>query len=430
MPSTVPHVLDTLTSRGFIAQLTSEPAVRTLLGGPPTVIYTGYDPTADSLHVGNLVTLMALQHLERAGHKIVVLIGEGTAKVGDPSGKTSARPMLTPEQINLHAQGLTAQVGRFLQVGSRTRVLSNAAWLDGLNYLDFLRDIGRYFSVKRMLSFEAYRSRLETSLSFLEFNYQLLQAFDFLTLHRDHGCMLQLGGDDQWGNIVAGVELTRRVCGASVCGLTLPLLTTATGEKMGKTHTGALWLDANRVSPFDYYQYFVNTHDADVARLLAIFTFLPMAQIEAVAELQGAELNQAKSILAYEACKLVHGSEAAQQAHQAAQSAFGGRHLDPQLLADSSVPRNTEASAQAMPQTLLQESELQAGMTMVQILVHTALAASNNAARRLIEQGGVRLGEQPITDPLQRIDAQTFSEGPQTLRVGKKRAHRLILKKL
>ncbi len=417
-------VLETLKSRGFIAQLTDETAIAELLA-KPTVLYTGYDPTADSLHVGSLVTIMALMHLERAGHQILVLVGDGTAKVGDPSGKSQMRPMLEDAHIAANAAAIAKQFAPFLRVGQSTKVVHNGDWLGKLSYIDFLRTIGRHFSVNRMLAAEAYKQRLERGLSFIEFNYQILQAYDFLQLHKTHACMLQIGGDDQWGNILAGVDLVRRVSNATVHGLTLPLLTTASGDKMGKTQQGAVWLDAKKLSPFAYYQYFVNTHDDDVAKLLGLFTLLPMAEIEQVKSLQGSDLNAVKSILAFEACALAHGLEAANSAHGAAQVAFGGRHVPPKLLPSSTIARQAGAGTQNMPQSDLCAANLQGGIALVDLIVQSGFAASKNAARRLIEQGGIKLGEVVFSDPQQVITTEHFASGSQILRAGKKRAHRL-----
>lgn len=422
-------VYDVLLARGFVQQVTDEAAVRQLFAAGPVTAYIGYDPTAVSLHVGNLVTLMALKHLERHGHRPLVLLGGATAMVGDPSGKTQLRQMLTPDQITENTAGVVGQIGRFLNVhGGNTRVVNNADWLLGLQYIAFLRDVGRHFSVNRMLSAEAYKQRLERGLSFIELNYQILQAYDFVELARRYNCCLQMGGDDQWGNIVAGVDLCRRIAQKEVQGLTFPLLLTATGQKMGKTESGAIWLDPERVSPFAYYQYWINVHDDDVARMLGYFTFLPMDEIAVVRQMAGGiALNMAKAILAYEATALAHGENAAREAHQAAQGAFGGRAIDAGLLPSSHVPRAAGADVEQIPTTSLTRSGLQEGVAVVDLLVQSGLAESKKQARRLIEQGGVRLGEDKVEQMDRMVTLADFADEAVTLRAGKKKIHRFKL---
>jgi tyrosyl-tRNA synthetase len=422
-------VYKTLEDRGFVAQATDAAAIASWLEGPPGVVYTGYDPTADCLHVGHLVTLMALLHLQRAGHRLVLLVGTGTAKIGDPSGRSALRPMLEGEQIAAHAASLSRQLKRFFEPEGKPQVVYNADWLDKLSYIEFLRDIGRHFSVNRMLGAEMYKQRLAQGLSFIEFNYQLLQAYDFLHLQRAHGCRLQVGGDDQWSNILAGTELNRRVDGVQVHGLTLPLLTTASGQKMGKTQQGAVWLDASRCRPEAYFQYFVNTHDADVGRFLRLFTFLPLEEIIAMEAQSGAALNDAKHILAYESCQLLHGRAAADQAYAAARQAFGQRPVAADLLPSSQLPRqvNPQAAAADLPQTVLCRHTLEAGLSVIDLLVQVGLAPSKNAARRLIDQGGVRWGNRTLTDSASQVGVDWFVDGPQLLWAGKKRHHRLGL---
>ncbi len=319
------NVYQTFKERGFIAQVTDEAELEALLGRERVTCYIGFDPTATSLHAGSLLPLMALAHMQRAGHRTIAILGAGTAMIGDPSGKTEMRKMLTPEEIAENGRQMQRQFSRFVRLdGDQGLMLNNADWLLPLSYISFLRDYGRYFSVNRMLSFEAYKQRMERGLSFLEFNYQLLQAYDFLVLFQKHGCSLQMGGDDQWGNIVAGMDLIRRLESKPAYGLTFPLLQTASGEKMGKTAKGAVWLDAERTSPYDFFQYFRNTDDRDVKRFLGYFTFLPMAEIETLTAGAGAALNAAKERLAYEVTKIVHGEPAADEARAAAKSAFGG----------------------------------------------------------------------------------------------------------
>lgn len=419
------NVFDTLKSRGFVQQTTDEEAIRDTLGGDASVtIYVGYDPTADSLHVGHLFTLMALTHLERAGHKPIVVLGGGTAMVGDPSGKTELRKMISRETIVANVASIAKQLEPLLDVGGKTQVIDNADWLLELNYIEFLRDIGRHFSVNKMLAAESYKIRLEKGLSFIEFNYQLLQAYDFLELYRRHGCTMQAGGDDQWGNILAGVDLVRRLEQTQVQGLTFPLLTTATGEKMGKTAAGAVWLSKDRLPVYEYYQYWVNTHDDDVVKLLAIFTYLPMDEVNAVASLDGVELNAAKSILAYEATAIIHGTEAAVEAHRAAQGAFGGRALPGSVLPSSSVPRQATADSGLIPTTDIPQAEAADGLQLLEAMVRGGLADSKSAARRLIRQGAVRLGEDKVSDEQLVLGVEHFDGGPLTVRAGKKKVHR------
>ncbi|RMF61091.1 MAG: tyrosine--tRNA ligase, partial [Calditrichaeota bacterium] len=366
------NVYDILKERGFVKQVTDEAAVRKLFDSGPVTAYVGFDPTADSLHVGNLLGLMALAHLQRHGHRPIAIIGDGTALIGDPSGKTEMRRMLSRERIAANAQKIKAQIGRYFTIDGKSGLaVHNATWLLELKYIDVLREIGRHFSVNRMLTAEAYRIRLETGLSFLEFNYQILQAYDFLKLYQEYHCTVQLGGDDQWGNIVAGVDLIRRVEAGQAEGITWPLLTTAGGQKMGKTATGAVWLDAQKTSPYDFYQFWINVDDRDVARFLAYYTFLPMEEIAELSHLQGAEIRQAKQVLAYEATKITHGEAEAQKAKAASESAFAGAGQDVSAIPSSRIPR----------------SRLRSGVLVVDVFAETGLVASKGQARRLIQQG-------------------------------------------
>ncbi len=321
------NVFETLQERGFVKQFTDESALRDALNNGSATFYVGFDPTASSLHCGSLMPIMAMAHLQRAGHKPIAIIGGGTTMIGDPSGRTKERDLLPIETIVANGEGILAQLQRYLNLDGKAGLfLNNADWLLPLNYIEFLRDIGKHFRVNEMIKAEAYRARLEREegLSFIEFNYQLLQAYDFMHLAKTHDCTLQMGGDDQWGNILAGVDLTRRIVRKTAHGLTFPLLTTASGAKMGKTADGAIWLDANRTSPYDFYQYWINCDDRDVARFLAYFTFLPMDEVRRLGALEGADLRGAKEVLAFEATKLCHGESAAQEAQNAAKAAFGG----------------------------------------------------------------------------------------------------------
>jgi tyrosyl-tRNA synthetase len=421
------NAYDVLEARGFVRQVTDEGAIRKLFNEGPVVAYVGYDPTADSLHVGHLFTIMALMHLERAGHRPIAVLGGGTARVGDPSGKSEMRMMLDGDTISSNIERFKNQMARLLNISNdKSMVVDNSEWLLELNYIDFLRDIGRHFSVNRMLSMEAYKLRMERGLSFIEFNYQLLQAYDFLELYRRYNCKLQMGGDDQWGNILAGIDLCRRVEQTEVYGLTFPLQLTATGEKMGKTATGAVWLEPDRLSPYDFYQYWVNIHDDDVVRMLGYFTFLPMDEVNAVAALVDAALNSAKSILAYEVTKLIHGKDEAVKAHSAAQGAFGGRELEGSILSSSDVPRKVQADSAQVPSSNLGDLDLGNSPPLADVLAAVGLCGSKNEARRLLKQGAVKLDEQKVADEKQLLQTDEIAGDSVLLRVGKKKVHRLV----
>jgi tyrosyl-tRNA synthetase len=409
----VSDALRTLRERGFFAQCTNEEALERLLGSETVSFYVGIDPTSNSMHIGHLVPLYAMAHLARAGHHAVPLIGGGTARIGDPSGKTEMRKMLSVEQINRNVASISEQVDRFLAAAgvTSTTVVNNAEWLAGLNYIEFLRDIGKHFSVNRMLTFETYKMRLETGLSFIEFNYQLLQSFDFLELYRNYGVKLQIGGDDQWGNIVAGVDLIRRVEGAEAFGLTFPLVTRADGKKMGKTEEGAIFLDPELVSPYEMYQYWRNVPDANVGAFLLGFTFLPTDECRRLAELRGQETNDAKEVLALEATALIHGREAAEEARTAARAAFGHEGADVAAIPEISVGR----------------AELDAGIGVLDLFARTALCNSRSEARRLVVQGGARVNDQKIDDPDAVIDRSFDAGEGLLLRAGKKRYFRVVV---
>ncbi len=405
------NVFDTLQERGFMAQSTDEEAIRKMLSDGDVIFYIGYDSTANSLHVGNLVTIMAMMHMQRAGHKPIALIGGGTTMVGDPSGKTEMRQMLSEETIRANGKALQAQLSHYLNFdGREATYVNNADWLLKLNYIEFLRDIGRHFSVNRMLTAEAYRQRLERGLSFIEFNYQLLQAYDYLELYRRYGCILQMGGDDQWGNLLAGVDLIRRVEGATVHAMTYPLLTTASGAKMGKTAAGAVWLDAEKFKPYDFYQYWINCDDRDVEKLLKTFTFLPLDEISRLSALQGAELREAKKILAFEATKITHGKAAAQAAQKAAQAAFSGG-----------------GDLSAMPTTTIPLNRLEAGIGVLEIFAETGLTKSRGEARRMVQQGGVYVNNQRVARVEASLSPADLTDDGILLRAGKKKYHRLIV---
>ena len=403
-------VLATLTRRGLIKQTTDAAALSRLLERDRVTFYLGIDPTGPSLHAGHLVGLLAMAHLQRAGHQPVLLIGGATARVGDPSDKDDMRPLLPVETVVRNAELMQRQVGRIIDLG-HTTVVDNATWLAELGYLDFLREIGPRFSVNRMLGFETYRRRLETGLSFLEFNYLLLQAYDFLELHRRHGCLLQIGGDDQWANILAGVDLIRRAERVEAHALTWPLVTTADGKKMGKTAAGALFLDPELVTPYQFYQYWINVPDADVGTLLAMLTLLPDAEVEELGGLRDRAVLAAKERLAMELTTLVHGAKEAERARQASRALFAGSGSD----------------SGAIPSSPLDAAEMGSGVTLVELLVRGGLASSRSDARRLISQGGAYLNGRQWTDMDRPVAAADVPDGELIVRAGKKRHHRFVI---
>ncbi|MHC1725615.1 MAG: tyrosine--tRNA ligase [Syntrophobacteraceae bacterium] len=418
-------VFDILNERGFVAQATDVGELHDYLS-KPSACYIGFDPTADSLHIGSLVPIMALAHMQREGHHPIVLVGGGTGLIGDPSGKTEMRQLLTLEQIAYNVSALKKQLSRFIEFeDGRASLVNNADWLVDIRYIEFLRDIGRHFSVNRMLAAESYKIRLETGLNFIEFNYMLLQAYDFFYLARNRNCYLQMGGDDQWGNIVAGIELIRRKARKSAHALTFPLITTASGAKMGKTAAGAVWLSAEKTSPFDFFQYWVNTDDRDVVRFLKLYTFLPVREIESVAELEGQDLNICKTILAFEITQLAHGREAALGALEAAGSVFGRRHLPPDLLPSSTIPRESSEKAGAVPTTVVQLDRLSAGIPAFELFAEMNLCDSRSAARRLIQQGGAYVNEERVDDIDFRVGTKHLTEGSILLKAGRKKVHRI-----
>ena len=424
-------VLDILNQRGFVEAVTHEDELKAYLEKENVTCYIGFDPTGPSLHVGHLVTIMALAHMQRSGHRPIALVGGGTGLIGDPSGKTEMRKVITHEQVNENKKGIRSQLSRFLDFDNgKALLLDNADWLTGLEYIAFLRDIGRHFSVNRMIKAESYRVRIESDegLSFIEFNYMLLQAYDFMQLCKAHDCRLQMGGSDQWGNIVAGIDLVRRTQGKTAFGITFPLITTSSGIKMGKTHKGAVWLDPERTSPYDYYQFWVNTDDADVAKFLALFTFMPMEEVEQVRALEGADINLAKAVLAYEATAIAHGSEAAQAAFDAAASVFGAPCIPESLCVSSSIPRKGGESAcvDSVPSSTIELERLKLGILAVDLFVETGLSKSKGDARRLIAQGGGYLNNERIEAFDTLILDSDFKDGQILLRAGKKRYHKII----
>jgi len=429
----MPGVLETLRERGFVENTTHDQELQDYLNKEVATCYIGFDPTASSLHIGSLVPIMSLAHMQRNGHRPIALVGGGTGMVGDPSGKTEARQLLTPEIIESNAGGIKKQLSQFIQFeDGQAMLLNNADWLNDLRYIPFLRDIGRHFSVNRMIKAESYKMRLdsEEGLNFIEFNYMLLQAYDFLNLFDTQGCHLQMGGSDQWGNIVAGIELIRRIHHKTAFGITFPLITTSSGEKMGKTAKGAIWLDPNRTTPYEYYQFWVNTDDRDVEKFLALFTFLPIEEIKKVGQLQATELNYAKSVLAYETTRLAHGEKQALEALQAAASVFGAKKRIQDILPSSTFPEDAspELSVDAVPGTIIESDKLNQGIPAFKLFNQVGLAKSGGAARRLIEQGGAYLNEVRIERFDKIISLDDFVSGEMILRAGKKRYHKISTK--
>ncbi|HIS69339.1 MAG TPA: tyrosine--tRNA ligase [Candidatus Gallacutalibacter stercoravium] len=406
-------VFDELQARGMIAQMTDEEKIRDLLNNQKTVFYIGFDPTADSLHVGHFVQIMVMAHMQRAGHVPIALFGGGTGMIGDPSGKTDMRKMLTKEEIDHNIACFQKQMSALIDFSDGKAIMANNGdWLLNLNYVEFLREVGVHFSVNRMLAAECYKQRLERGLSFFELNYMLMQSYDFLELNHRYGCMLELGGDDQWSNIIGGVELMRRKEAKEVFGMTFTLLTTSEGKKMGKTEKGAVWLDPEKTSPYEFYQYWRNVEDADVIRCLKILTFLPLDQINELQKLEGSALNRAKEILAFEVTKLIHGEAEAQKAQDTARALFGGGD-----------------NLENMPCTELQKEDFVDGaISVLDLLVKTGLASSKGEARRLVNQGGVSVDDGKISDPMQAISVDAFEKGYVVIRKGKKVFHKAQLK--
>ena len=422
---------DVLVERGFIYQATDADAMRKLLDQQQVTFYVGFDPTCNSLHIGHLLPVMAMRWLQKCGHRPLALVGGGTTMIGDPSGKTEARPIMTVQTIDDNVAALQAQLSRFLDFSEgRAQLVNNAQWLRSLKFIDFIRDIGSLFSINKMLAAESARMRLENgNLSFLEFSYPLLQSYDFNILNQRYGCLCQFGGQDQWGNIVAGVDLTRRLQGKEVFGATFPLLLKSDGTKFGKTAGGAVWLDANRTSPFEYYQFWRNVDDGDVQRLLGYFTALPMDEVRRLGALPAPQINRAKEILAYEATALVHGHEAASAAYLAAGTQFGFADPEGQIDTSSAVAGiSAESAREAIPAIRISAAELGDGIGVLTLLVKAGLCGSNGDARRLVTGGGCHIGDIRVNDPKQMITAEDFGDSRQImLRAGKKSRKRVIL---
>lgn len=406
------HILDTLKERGFIAQVTFEEDLYKAMEKEPMTFYLGVDPTADSLHVGHFIPILMSAHLQRAGHRPVILCGGGTAMVGDPSGKTELRRMMTRETIDENTRAIQKQLSRFIDFSEGKAVLANNAdWLLQLNYVDFLRDIGALFSVNHMLAAECYKKRLEVGLTFLEFNYMLMQSYDFLELFRRYGCRLQIGGDDQWSNILSGADLIRRKEREDAFALTCKLIMTADGKKMGKTEKGALWLDPARTSPYEFYQYWRNVQDADVERFLGLLTFLPMDEVRRLGALRDSAINEAKRVLAFEVTRMIHGEEEALKAQDAAQALFGGN-----------------GGLENVPTYALTAATLAEDNRVTTLLALCGLCASRGEARKMVQAGAVLVGEAKVTDAEQRIDASQIGPDGLLLRKGKKNYCRLTLR--
>ncbi len=403
------NVFDTLKERGLIAQMTHEEEIRDLLGKEKVTFYVGFDPTADSLHIGHFMQLIVMKHMQNAGHRPIILLGGGTTMVGDPTGKADMRPMITQEVIQHNADNFKAQMSKFIDFDDGKAIMvNNADWLLKLNYVDFLREVGVHFSVNRMLTAECFKTRMERGLSFLEFNYMLMQGYDFYKLHKEYNCKMEFGGDDQWSNILGGIELIRRKDGAQAYGMTFTLLTTSEGKKMGKTEKGALWLDPEKVSPYDFYQYWRNVDDKDVIRLLKLVTFLPIEQIAEYEKLEGQALNEVKCVLAYEVTKMVHGKEEADKANAAATAIFGGG-----------------ADSANMPSTTVEKADIGDTVNVLDLLVKVGLIPSKAEGRRLVQQGGLSIDGEKVTDPAFNITADMLGGDGIVIKKGKKVFHRI-----
>lgn len=405
------NVFEVLKERGLIAQMTHEEEIKNLLENKKITFYIGFDPTADSLHIGHFMQLVVMKHMQNAGHRPIILLGGGTTMVGDPTGKTDMRPMITKETIQYNADRFKEQMSKFIDFSDGKAIMvNNADWLLDLNYVDFLREVGVHFSVNRMLSAECFKTRMERGLSFLEFNYMLMQSYDFYKLHKEYDCIMEFGGDDQWSNIIGGIELIRRKDAQDAYGMTFTLLTTSEGKKMGKTEKGALWLDPEKVTPYEFYQYWRNVDDKDVIRLLKLVTFVPMEEIAEYEKLEGQQLNTVKERLAYEVTKMVHGEDEANKAQTSAKAVFGAG-------ADDSN----------MPTFELPETEINAGLNIVDLLAVSGLAPSKGEARRLVQQGGVSIDGNKIDNIAYIITKDIFTDGKIVVKKGKKVFLKIVL---
>lgn len=406
------NVFDVLEERGYIDQVTYEEDLKELLDKESVTFYVGFDATADSLTLGHFIQIMVMMHMQQAGHRPIALLGGGTTMVGDPSGRTDMRQMLTKEIIDHNASRFEEQISRFIDFDNdKALVLNNADWLLDLNFLDFMREVGVHFSVNRMLTFDCYKNRMEDGLTFFEFSYMLMQSYDYLRLYRDHNCRLQVGGSDQWSNILGGYELIRRIEQDKVYAMTFKLLATAEGEKMGKTASGTIWLDPEKTSPYELYQYLRNTDDRDVEKFLALLTFLPMEEVRRLGALEGAEINKAKEVLAFEVTKMVHGEEEASKAQDAAKALFEGRE-----------------TAGSIPFTEFSKGDFEAGFGILDLLRQVGLTKSNGEGRRLVQQGGIRIEDERVEDFNRMISLEDFKEGELMLRKGRKVYHQVRIK--
>ncbi len=404
------NVYDVLKDRGYLKQFTDEEAIKKLLGEEKITFYIGFDPTADSLHVGHFIAMMFMAHMQRFGHRPIALVGGGTAMVGDPSGRTDMRTMMTKETIAHNVACIKKQMEKFIDFSDGKAILeNNADWLLGLNYIDFLRDIGAEFSVNKMLAAECFKSRMEKGLSFLEFNYMLMQGYDFYVLNQKHNCKMQLGGDDQWSNIIAGINLVRKKKQETVYGMTCTLLTNSEGKKMGKTAKGALWLDPEKTTPHEFYQYWRNVADEDVEKCLALLTFIPMDEVRRLGALKDAEINKAKVVLAYEITKMIHGQEEADKAKAAAEGAFGG-----------------SGDMSNLPTTEIEKENL--GVSLIDYLTENGILKTKSEGRRLIQQNGMSLNGDKVTDIGFALTEETFKDNEAIVKMGKKKFHRIVLK--
>lgn len=423
------NVIDTLKERGFLYQMTDEEATRKKMEEGPQTFYIGFDPTADSLHVGHLLPVMGMRWLQKAGHRPIALVGGGTGMIGDPTGRTTARKVLTVEDIDHNCDCIKKQLSKFLDFSDgKALLINNADWLRNIKLIDFLREVGALFSVPHMLTQESVKTRLETGITFLEFTYPLLQGYDFYTLYKTYNCGFQFGGQDQWGNITAGTEMTRRLCGGEVHGVTFPLFLKSDGTKFGKSAGGAVWLDPDKTSPFQYYQFWRNVDDADVQRILAYFTALPMDEVRALGSLEPPRLNRAKEILAYEATALAHDHDTAMKAFVAAGTEFGFADPDHTIPTSSRIAETPVIDLTAdLPTCEVTKAELEAGLFIYALLVKAELCKTSSDARRLVKGGGCSIDATKVTDEKYQISEADFKDGSFVLKAGKKSRKKIIL---